>query len=155
FNGFFKTNSALFTWLYLVSGVVGVKLAARLFTLLCVAVTAVVLPWFVLEMTGSRKKLVISAFFMWPMMHNWFVPMGMLDFALAVPLALVVLVGLLRQSRAPSWPVAAGIVVVSCISWYAHVFPLMTVELLAFIFVATQRTWAERGRQALALFAPL
>ena len=31
--------------------------------------------------------MVVAAFFAWPMVHNWFVSMGMLDFALAVPLA--------------------------------------------------------------------
>ena len=34
FNGFFKTNAALFAWLFVVGKVVGTKLAARLFALM-------------------------------------------------------------------------------------------------------------------------
>ena len=61
-------------------------------------------PQFVLEMTHSRKKLVVASFFMWPMIHNWFVSMGMLDFALGVPMSLFTLMLLERQRKAWSWP---------------------------------------------------
>src|ERR1700733_14106076 len=40
FNGYFKTNSALFTWLLLVGNVVGTKAAARLFALIVLALGA-------------------------------------------------------------------------------------------------------------------
>ena len=100
FNGFFKTNSALFTWLLLVGNVVGTTAAARLFVLLVLALGAFAYPRFVLSFARPRR-MVVSAFFAWPMVHNWFVSMGMLDFALSVPLATLLLVLLNAQRQAP------------------------------------------------------
>jgi hypothetical protein len=40
FNGFFKTNSAFFTWLLFVGRLVGTKMAAKVFTLLVLALNA-------------------------------------------------------------------------------------------------------------------
>jgi hypothetical protein len=87
FNGFLKTNAALFAWLYVVGKVTGLKLAAKLFALIVLALNAIVLPRFVLTLTGSRRRMLVATLFAWPMVHNWFVSMGMLDFALAVPLS--------------------------------------------------------------------
>ena len=42
FNGFMKTNTALFAWLYFVGNVVGTKVAARLFVALVLAANALV-----------------------------------------------------------------------------------------------------------------
>jgi hypothetical protein len=154
FNGFFKTNAALFAWLYVVGKVVGLNMAARLFTLVVLAANALVLPRFVLEMTGSRKKLVVASFFMWPMIHNWFVSMGMLDFAFGVPLALFTLMLLERQRRAWSWPRVAAIAAVAVLTWYAHVFTLMVVHLLVGLHVITRRSWRDRWNEA-RLIVPL
>src|SRR5579863_2666416 len=74
FNGFFKTNSALFTWLLLVGRLVGVRLAARLFVLLVLGLGAFALPRFVLSFAG-RRRMVVASFFAWPMVQNWFVSM--------------------------------------------------------------------------------
>jgi hypothetical protein len=155
FNGFFKTNAALFSWLAIVGGLVGVKMAARLFALTVLGLNALVMPRFVLELTGSRKKLVVASFFIWPMIHNWFVSMGMLDFALGVPLSLWVLVLLNRQRVAPSWRNGLAITACAALTWYAHVFTLMVVHLLVLIHVATRRRWPERIAQARALILPL
>ena len=154
FNGFLKTNGALFAWLFVTSKVVGLNMAARLFTLLVLAANALVLPRFVLEMTGSRRKLVVAAFFMWPMIHNWFVSMGMLDFALGVPLALLTLLLLERQRKAPSWRRVAAIAAVAVLTWYAHVFALMVVHLLVGLHVVTRATWKGRA-EAARLILPL
>ena len=54
------------------------------------------------RLTGSRKRMLVASLFMWPMVHNWFVSMGMLDFALAVPLSLGLLLAIDRQRRAPA-----------------------------------------------------
>ena len=102
FNGFFKTNAALFAWLYVVGKIAGIKLAARLFALLVLAANAFVLPRFVLALTGSRNRMLVASMFVWPMVHNWFVSMGMLDFALSVPLSLGLLLAIDRQRRTPS-----------------------------------------------------
>ena len=158
FNGFLKTNAALFTWLFFVGKIVGVKVAARLFSLLVLAMNALVMPRFVLALTESRKKLVVASLFLWPMIHNWFVLMGMLDFALGIPLGMITIVLLNRQRRAPSLENGALIAVAAIATWYAHVFVLMVVGLLALIQVAAPAsgvTLRARLAQAKALILPL
>ncbi len=159
FNGFLKTNAALFAWLYVVGKVAGAKLAARLFALLVLAANAVVLPRFVLSLTRSRGRMIVASLFAWPMVHNWFVSMGMLDFALAFPLSLVLLLALHRQQRTPTIANAALVVVLGAVTWYAHVFPLFVVHLLVGLEVvrlAVQRTtWKDRLEAARPMLLPL
>jgi hypothetical protein len=155
FNGFLKTNAALFAWLYLAGKVVGLTMAARLFALLVVAGNALVLPRFVLELTGSRRKMLVASLFAWPMIHNWFVSMGMLDFALGVPLSLVLLLVLDRQRKEPKASHAFWITALGLVTWYAHVFPLLVVQMLAVIHVAVRPSWRERVREAQKLLLPL
>jgi hypothetical protein len=154
FNGYFKTNSALFTWLLLVGNVVGTKAAARLFAGLVLALGAFAYPRFVLSFAG-RRRMVVATFFAWPMVHNWFVSMGMLDFALSVPLATILLVLLNEQRQSPTRGRALGIGVLAILTWHAHVFPLLVVLLLITIEVATQRTWRERIALAKVLAIPV
>jgi hypothetical protein len=154
FNGLFKTNSALFTWLLLVGRVVGTPMAAKLFVVVVLALGALAYPRFVLSFAG-RRRMVVSVFFAWPMVHNWFVSMGMLDFALAVPLATLLLVGLNAQRQAPSVARGAGLAVLGVLIWHAHVFPLLVVHMLMAIHVVTRGTWRERWLSARALVVPL
>jgi hypothetical protein len=133
FNGFFKTNAALFAWLYLLGKVTTLETGARLFALLVLGGNAYVLPRFVLALTGSRKRMVLASLFMWPMVHNWFVSTGMLDFALALPLSLGMLIAVDRQRRAPTLANGILIAVLGGFTWYAHVFPLLVVHLLLLI----------------------
>jgi hypothetical protein len=154
FNGFFKTNSALFTWLLLVGNVVGTRAAARLFALMVLALGAFAYPRFVLSFAG-RRRMVVSAFFAWPMVHNWFVSMGMLDFALSVPLATILLVLLNEQRQAPTRRRALGIGLLAVVTWHAHVFPLLVVLLLCALEVGLQRGPGERVAQAKALILPV
>jgi hypothetical protein len=156
FNGFFKTNSALFTWVLLFGRLVGLRTAARLFVLIVLALGALAIPCFVLAF-GGRRRMLVASFFAWPMVHNWFVSMGMLDFALGVPLATFLLVFLEAQRRRPTVPRAIGIAALSVLTWHAHVFPLLVVGVLVSIHVVFVRTWRERLWRArwLALpFAP-
>lgn len=155
FNGFFKTNAALFAWLFVVGRVVGTSLAARLFALMVLASNAVVLPRFVLVLTGSRKKMLLASLFMWPMIHNWFVSMGMLDFALSVPLSLGMLLAINRQRRAPSAPNALLVVGLGAATWYAHVFPLLVVHMLVLIEAVRAPSWKERGAALRSMALPL
>lgn len=135
FNGFLKTNAALFAWLVFAGRVVGVKLAAKLFTAMVLAVGSLVYPRFILEVAG-RKKMLVASLFVWPMIHNWFVSMGMLDFALGVPLSLATLLFVKRVIEKPTPSAAAGVVVFSLATWYAHVFALLVVlGLVAFHFL--------------------
>ena len=155
FNGFFKTNAALFAWLYVVGKVTGVKLAARLFALVVLMANAFVLPRFVLALTGSRKRMLVASMFMWPMVHNWFVSMGMLDFALAVPLSLGMLLAIDRQRRAPSTLNAALVTGLGALTWYAHVFPLLVVHLLVLIEASRRPSWKERLQALRSMVLPL
>jgi hypothetical protein len=154
-NGFLKTNAALFTWLYFASKLIPAAVAAKIFALGTLLLNALVLPRVVLDLTGSRKKLIVASFFMWPMIHNWFVSMGMLDFALGVPLALLLILLLNRQARAPSWKTGVFIVLVAAATWYAHVFALMVVHLLVLIHAATRSSWRDRVQQVVRLALPL
>jgi hypothetical protein len=156
FNGFLKTNSALFTWVLLTGRVVGLLTAARLFVLVVLALGALAIPRFVLAF-GGRRRMVVASFFAWPMVHNWFVSMGMLDFALSVPLATFLLVMLEAQRVRPTVARGIGIAALSVLTWHAHVFPLLVVGLLVAFQVVLAPTWKERLTRArwLALpFAP-
>jgi hypothetical protein len=154
FNGLLKTNSALFAWLLLVGRVVGIRAAGKCFVVLVLALGAVALPRFVLQL-GGRRRMLVSSLFAWPMVHNWFVASGMLDFALAVPLAALTLVELDRQGRHPSLGRSVGIALLGAAGWYAHAFPLLVVHLLVVVHAATRRSWPERWSQARALLVPL
>ncbi len=155
FNGFFKTNTALFAWLVVVGRLVGVTLAARLFTLLVLAANALTIPRFVLALTGSKRKMIVAGFFAWPMIHNWFVSMGMLDFALGVPLSLCVLMALDRHRQTPT--ITNGLVVTALgfITWYAHVFPLLVVMFLIGVHALVRSSWKERFASLKTLGWPL
>ncbi|MCW5816085.1 MAG: hypothetical protein KIT84_34130 [Labilithrix sp.] len=155
FNGFLKTNAALFTWLFFVGKLTGMNAAARLFALLVIGLNALLLPRFVLALTQSRGRMVAASLFAWPMAHNWFVSMGMLDFALAVPLSLALLVFVERQRRAPSAKNVAAIVALGVATWYAHVFPLLAVHLLVALEAVRAPAWKERVASLRAMLAPL
>jgi len=155
FNGFLKTNAALFAWLFVVGKVTGVKAAAKLFALLVLALNALTIPRFVLTLTGSRKRMLVATLFAWPMVHNWFVTMGMLDFALGVPLSLILLLFLDRQRRKASIANAVAIIALGAVTWYAHVFPLLVVHLLVGIEILVQPTWKQRFARARAMLIPL
>ena len=154
FNGYLKTNSALFTWLVVGGKFIGLRGAARLFVLVVLALGALALPQFVLAF-GGRRRMVLSGFFVWPVVHNWFVSMGMLDFALSVPLATFLLVALERQLRRPSVESAIGIGGLALLTWHAHVFPLLVVDMLVALQVVLGSTWEERRRRARILGPPL
>jgi hypothetical protein len=154
FNGFLKTNSALFTWLLLVGRLVGTPMASKLFVVLVLGLGALSLPRFVLSFAG-RKRMGVSLFFAWPLVHNWFVSTGMLDFALGIPLATLLLVGLNAQRQRPTRARALGLALLGVVSWHAHVFPLLVVQLLVAIHVVTRRSWGERIEAARALVPAL
>jgi hypothetical protein len=97
---------------------------------------------------------------MWPMIHNWFVSMGMLDFALGVPLSLLLLLFVHRHVRAPSWKTGLAVLLTAVATWYAHVFALMVAHLLIALHVFGAHpasgapglpTWKARGQAALRL----
>jgi len=154
FNGFAKTNAALFAWLFFAGKVLGTNLAARVFSLVVCAANALIFPLFVSHF-GGRKRMLVASALMWPMVHNWFVSMGMLDFALAVPLSCALLMMLDRYRHAPSLKGAASIVALGALTWYAHTFPLMVVHLLLALHVVQLKSMRERAREFATLALPL
>src|SRR5579862_7805247 len=100
-NGWFKTNSVFIGLVYLISKLIGVVRAGRVVCGLVVGAMSFTLPQFVLAFT-DRRRLLIASLVMAPMAHSWFVLMGMLGFALALPLGLWMLVLLARQEEEPT-----------------------------------------------------
>jgi hypothetical protein len=153
FNGLWKANSALELWLdrfadpHLLS-------AARTFVAVAIAANAFGLPWFVLRVAG-RRAMVTASLLVWPLVHGFFVAMGMCNFVLAVPLSLVVLVLLGRQRTAPSAARAVAIVALSVAVWFAHPFPLIVVGGLCLIEVVARRVPGWRAVATLAPLAPI
>jgi len=139
-NGFLKTNSTLFLFLHLASRVVSLRLAAKIFVTIVCGVSAFAYPRAIRALGGNVHS---ASFLLWPFVHNWFVAMGMLDYALSIPLALLVLVEL----RARPWLAA----ILAVLVWYTHAFGVVVLAGLVALEIVATRKW----RDALALFAPL
>jgi len=131
-TGFAKPNSFFFLWTLFVGRSFGFVLAAKVFVLGVLAATAIVLPRFVLHFT-DRKRMLLATPLLVPMVHNWFVSMGMLNFAASVPVALLLLVALDKSvSGDPNAQRRAKIeaAILAVVSWYLHPFPVMVVGLM-------------------------
>ncbi len=131
-SGFFKTNALFFAWMFAVSSFAGVFGAVKLFVVLIAAAGAFVYPRFIETLAGPAVGRSASLF-LFPFVHNFFVCAGMLDFALAVPLALELLLALQRFREAPTRGRGAAVFGLSIVVWYAHVFALLVAGLLATI----------------------
>ena len=155
-TGFLKPNSLLFVWTLYVGRAVGFVFASKLFTLGVLAATAIVLPRFVLHFT-DRRRMVLATPLLVPMVHNWFVSMGMLNFAASVPVTLLLLMALDEcTSSAGPPPTRARVkaAALALLSWYLHPFPVMVVGLMiaaaAGAELATRRESPLRDRFTLA-----
>ncbi len=153
-NGYFKTNSALFVWLVFVGRILGLKAAAKLFVLGTLAASARAIPRLVLRFAG-RARLAPAMLLAWPMVHNWFVCMGMLDFALGVGLGWELLLALDSNLARPSPRRALVAALLAIVVWYTHAFAVVIVGLLAFIEAVRRAGWQASSRAALALWLPL
>jgi hypothetical protein len=153
FNGFFRSNSLLMTWLYLFGGH-GLYGAARAFTAVVLATTAVAIPVFVLRFAG-RRHLLPAACFAWPLVHSFSVSMGFLNFAFGFALSLILLVVLDRQREHPTLERGFAIAALGGLLWFAHPFPLAVVAALVALHVALRPTWRMRVAAGLSLLAPL
>ena len=153
FNGFFKSNSILTLWLYTFGGL-GLYGAARAFTAVVLATGALALPLFVLRFAG-RRALVVAMLFLWPLVHGFFVSMGMLNFSFAFAFSLILLAVIDGQRARPSLGRGVGIAVLSVVLWYAHPFPLAMVSCLVGLQVIRRPTWRARLAASLTLIFPL
>jgi hypothetical protein len=153
FQGFFKTNATLFLWLQLF-GEAHLYAAAKAFVLLVLAAHAFVLPRLVLEL-GGRARVIPATLVAWPLVHGWFVCMGMLDYALGSALGLGLVLAAARERCAGSWPRRAGMAALAALAWYTHVFALAIVAMLAVLDVLSSAARAENGARGPAASASL
>jgi hypothetical protein len=112
------------------------------------------LPRFVLHFAG-RARMRVASLFAPPFVHNWFVSMGMLNFALGVSIAMLLLVALDRQRSAPCTARALTVTALSLIAWFTHPLPLIVVALLAAVHALAQPGASARVAAARALGVPL
>jgi len=157
FNGFFKSNGLLTAWLAAwtsVAGDHGLFAAARAFTAVVLAVNALAWPLFVLRFAG-RRHVPAAALLVWPLVHGFFVVMGMLNFAFAFGLSLILLVVLDRQRSRPTLAGGAGIAALAALLWFAHPFPLAVVGALVGLQVLRSPGWPARLAAGRALLLPL
>ncbi len=154
-NGFFKANSLFVFATYLMAKVVGVIPAGRAFAFVVLGSTAFTLPHFVLSFT-DRKRLVVASLVMAPMVHNWWTLMGMLNFAVAFPLALLLLMILARQATRPTAARSIAIALMGALLWYAHGIMILLVALLASIEALIRPGgWRAKVSSAIALVGPM
>lgn len=153
-NGFLKTNSPFFLFVATVGEWIGNPPATRIFVFLILALNAWIYPLFVLRMTGSRGRMIVASSVLWAMVHHWYISMGMLNWSLALPIALATLLVLDRQRRAPTLARGVGIALLVLALWYCHALPLMIVGLLVVVHVLEQSNWMARWHSACALLLP-
>jgi hypothetical protein len=153
FNGLLKSNSLLTLWLYL-AGDHGLFGAARAFTAIALALNAIALPLFVLHFAG-RRRMLVATLFLWPLVHGFFLSKGMLNFSVAFPLSLLLLMIMDRQRQEPRFARGLGIAVLSGLLWYAHPFPLVVAVGLVGLEIMTRPTWRARIAASLTLLSPL
>jgi hypothetical protein len=123
-TGLWKTNSALFGFAAIAGHVMSIKAIAKVFTALVLLAQSFTLPHFVYYFRG-RAGLKSAVWFFPPLVHHWFVSMGMLNYSLSIPLTLLLVMALAEHRR-------RGGPIVSCIAlsaytvliWYCHAFSL-------------------------------
>jgi hypothetical protein len=85
--------------------------------------------------------------FVWPLVHGFFVSMGMLNFAFAFPLSLILLTVLDRQREQTTVARGLGDAALAGALWYAHPFPLAVVGGLVALHalggVCSSAEWAD------------
>jgi hypothetical protein len=153
-NGWLKANSLFVGLLYLAAKGLGVVAAARLVCALVLGATALALPHFVLAFT-DRRRLLVASLLMAPMVHHWFILMGMLGFALAFPMGLATLVLLARQAEQPSVRRGLALGAMAALLWFAHAIVLLLVGLLAAVEALTRPNVRAKAATAIALLGPL
>jgi hypothetical protein len=153
-NGLLKTNSIFIIFGYILGPVIGVKAVAKAFALLTLLLTSVTLPRFLFAFT-DRKRTVLACLFAAPMVHNWWLSMGMVNFAIAWPVALWVLMHQKRQVDEPSVLRGVGVALLALLLWLTHSIALLLVGLLVVIEATDAATWPQRFRRLAILATPL
>ncbi|MFO0667092.1 MAG: hypothetical protein U0174_24280 [Polyangiaceae bacterium] len=152
-TGFVHTNSLLAATIFFGSKVFGLLGTARIFIVLTLAVTSWMLPACVLSFS-DRRRMLISLPFMAPMIHNWWVAMGMLNFALGFPLSLALLMLQRKQLREFQMRRAVGVAICSTILWLTHSIPVTLAGALCAMEALRSRHAPHRFRMILRLLIP-
>ena len=153
-TGLLKTNAAIYAFGLATRAVLDEERAIRAFSILTLLANALVLPHFVLRFR-SRAAMGCAAPFMAPFVHHWFFSMGMMNFALALPLTLVLMMLLRDQESAPTGRRGVGIVLLTLGIWFCHSFPLLVVLLLVATRVLTAKGMEARIARLRALVPPV
>src|SRR5262249_38429707 len=164
-NGYLRSNSALALWLHLLGGPLGLIGAARLFLAFLLAATAATLAWLGWTLRGPAAMASI-ALLGWPLVHHFFVSMGLLNFWLGLAGALAALALAYRLSRSGSVHDAStgrrrgaqvALVAVAIVAWYAHPFPIALAAGLVVLEALRgepARRWPLVSTRAVAPFLP-
>ncbi len=153
-TGFMKPNSFFFLWTLTAGRSIGFVLAAKIFAAAVLAGIAFVLPRFVLHFT-DRARMVFAAPLLVPMVHNWFVSMGMLSFAASLVPSFLLLIELDRLCSKTGGRTSVSMVkatLLALLSWYLHPFPILIVGLLVFAAIVSELVIEKRGQPLRARF---
>ena len=91
---------------------------------------------------GRRERLMTGTLLAAPLAHNWFVAMGMLDYALASILAIGCLLLVVRQTRAPTVARAIGLGALGVVTWYTQVLAFAVLVMIVMVALLRHRAVA-------------
>jgi hypothetical protein len=130
-TGLLKTNSAIFALLRLARAL-GMDWTGASKVVACVVFGVSAFSFCrLLDRLAGKQTLHAGIPFLLPLVHGWFLEMGMLDYALAVPLVCECIVAtedLLHSKKNGAFALA---VLFSLLAYYAHVFALCIFVMLA------------------------
>jgi hypothetical protein len=146
-TGFFKTNSALFAALSLFSNLYW---GGKVCVLAVLLVTALVIPRLVLDL-GGRARVISGALAAIPLVHGWFVAMGMLDYALAAVLGLEWIRSCAMERKDPKRLRLVWLAVLGALVWWTHAFVVLVLGLLLAVDAVRRKSI---DKKAVATIAP-
>jgi hypothetical protein len=145
-TGLFKTNSAIFALLRVVRALgLDWTNASKVAACLVFGMSATSFCRLLVRL-ASRQTLIAAAPFLLPLVHGWFLEMGMLDYALAIPLVCECILATETLLHSNSYRALGLTLVFSLLAYYAHVFALCIFVMLA-LFECWRRTDAPGFRK--------
>ena len=155
-NGFFRSNALFALWLHLLGGPLGLGGAARLFVACTLAAMAVALAWLGFSLAGP-ERLPSVTLLAWPMVHGFFVPVGLLNFSVGTAGALGALALASLRERSPDVRKTLGLAMLGVAAWYGHPFPITLAAGLVgleVLLTTPWRSWAGRLVRSVGPFVP-
>ncbi len=155
-NGFLRSNALLALWLHVVARPLGLVGAARLFVALTLLAMATALAWLGWSLAGPERLPAVTLL-AWPMVHGFFVPVGLLNFSVGTAGAIGALALAHLRARAPGPGKTLGLATLGVAAWYGHPFPItMATGLvgLELLLTVPRRLWPGRLVGAVGPFVP-